>query len=83
MGFGRAFHAACLESRAPTPDAGVAVTAGFEFDLPVRFDTDSFAAAVLCELAASTAMILTAWRTLSGDGEPLHGRRRQPAVPLD
>ena len=39
-------YAAGLVSFAVPPDVGVAVTAGFEFDVPARFDTDSIQVSV-------------------------------------
>ena len=37
-------HATGAVTLAQAPDSGAAVTAGFEFDVPVRFDTDRIAA---------------------------------------
>lgn len=39
-------HATGMVSFAAAPPAGVAITAGFEFDVPVRFDTDRIAVSV-------------------------------------
>jgi uncharacterized protein (TIGR02217 family) len=46
------------------PPPGSAVTAGFEFDVPVRFDTDELA----IDLAVATSAPFTATRTEPATG---------------
>ena len=42
---------------AAAPDAGVAITAGFEFDVPVRFDSDRLEVTLDLERLGSIASI--------------------------